>query len=148
MLKHQLTHPELLRLLGQCGHGDRIAVVDSNYPATSRRNSSVPFLSLNITHGLVDTPTILRLIGQSLPIERITYARPDADIPAGIERPVHKSFLQTRNEVFPNADVEQVTPLDFYTLTSEVGLVVMIGTGERNHYGSAILTVGYLPELQ
>lgn len=30
MLRTELTHPGVLELLGQCGHGDRIAIVDSN----------------------------------------------------------------------------------------------------------------------
>lgn len=147
MLKSQLTHPELLRLLGQSGHGDRIAIVDSNYPAFRYRNPSVPFLSFNITHDLVKTSTILRLIGQSFPIEKITYPRPQPEKDLGTERPIHTEFLKTRNEIFPEAEVETVVPPVFYQMTSEIGLVVMIGTGERSHYGSAILTLGYLPEL-
>lgn len=38
MLKHipSLISPDLLHSLGLMGHGDRLAVVDSNYPAASR----------------------------------------------------------------------------------------------------------------
>jgi len=147
MLNSKLTHPELLRLLGQSGHKDRIAIVDSNYPAFRYRNSSVPFLSFNITHDLVKTSTVIELIGQSFPIEKITYPLPQSEKDSGNERAIHSEFTRVRNENFPDAEIETVIPTDFYELTSEIGLVVMIGTGERSHYGSVLLTLGYLPEL-
>lgn len=148
MLKYPLTHPGILEVLGRSGHGDRIAVVDGNYPASARRHPSVAFISVNVTHGLVDAPTILRLIGASIPIELLTYPRPAGEVRSGVVRGVHEAFLKTRSEVFPGAEVEIIEPLDFYELTSGAALAVMIGTGERRHYGSAVLTVGYLPEME
>ena len=60
----------------------------------------------------------------------------------------HSEFIRVRNENFPDAEVKTVIPDDFYEITSEIGLVVMMGTGERSHYSSVLSTLGYLPELQ
>jgi hypothetical protein len=37
--------------------------------------------------------------------------------------------------------------LEFYTQTSDPHLALMIASGEANHFGGGILTVGYLPEI-
>ena len=36
MLKYRLLHPELLRALGEAGHGARVLVADGNYPLVTR----------------------------------------------------------------------------------------------------------------
>jgi L-fucose mutarotase len=147
MLKYTLTHPGILAILGGCGHGDQIAIVDSNYPAHAQRLAEVPFLSVNVTQGLVDTPTMLRLVTESMPIEALTIPCPAESLEPGSRRPVHESMLQVSSQQCASADVCFVPPQDFYALTSRRGLALMIGTGERSHFGSVLVTFGYLPEL-
>ena len=36
MLKYRLLHPELLRALGEAGHGARVLIADGNYPLATR----------------------------------------------------------------------------------------------------------------
>ena len=146
MLRTTLTHPGILEILASCGHGDQVAIVDSNYPAHARRHSQVPFISVNVTHGLVDTPTMLRLVAETLPIEALTIPRPDAGGEPEVRRQVHESMLTVAREQCPDVPAGFVTPPEFYELTSSRSLALMIGTGERSHFGSILITVGYLPE--
>jgi len=148
LLRSELTHPELLAILATCGHGDSIAVVDSNYPAHAHRLKSTPFMSLNITQGVIATPLTISLIAASVPIEKCTLPVPRGEESRDPERLVHTAIRAAVLGSNPGAEFFQVTPEEFYVLTSAASLAVMVGTGERSHYGSAILTVGYLPELE
>jgi L-fucose mutarotase/ribose pyranase (RbsD/FucU family) len=147
VIQHGLKHPGILQVLGTVGHGDQIAVVDCNYPTHLRRGIHVPLISLNVTHGVLDAPTLIRLIGTSVPIERLTYPQPSDEVAAGVVRPVHAALLKVRQETFPDAAVDVLSPLEFYTQTSDPHLALMIASGEANHFGGGILTVGYLPEI-
>lgn len=147
MLSTELTHPEILNLLARCGHGDKIAIVDSNYPAQARRTRDVPLVSLNLTHGVPSTPMIVELIARSIPIEKCTIPRPLDEAASADIRPVHQDIRNAIESLHPEAEFEWVSPIDFYELTSKPNLAFMIVTGERSHYGSTELTVGYLPEL-
>lgn len=145
MLHSELTHPEILNLLAQCGHGDSFAVVDSNYPAQARRQRGVPLISLNVTHNLVSTPIITELVSQALPIEKFAIPVPPEE--SGNEpRPVHAAIRSAVTRSNPEAEITEVAPGEFYGLTSDPHLAFMIVSGERSHYGSVVLTVGYLPE--
>ena len=145
MLKSELTHPEILSLLARCGHGDSFAVVDSNYPAQARRHRDVPLISLNVTHNVIPTALIAELVSQSLPIERCTVPVP-AKRSGEEARPVHGAIQSAVMKSNPDAEMSTVTPLEFYSLTSDPNLAFMVVSGERSHYGSVVLTVGYLPE--
>lgn len=147
MLHQALTQPNILAVLGASGHGDTVAIVDSNYPAQSRREHHVPLINLNITHQVAPTPLLVQLIAQSIPIERCTLPVPADEIENSPARPVHEAIIQSVSSANPGVEISRIQPQDFYALTSSPALALMIVTGERSHYGSTVLTLGYLPEL-
>jgi L-fucose mutarotase len=147
LIQYGLRHPDLLRALGTVGHGDRIALVDGNYPTNARRAPHVEVVSLNVTHGLVDAPTLLRLIGSCVPIESMSYPQPPDEVRDGKLRQIHQEFVKVREQMFPEAVVEILSPAEFYEATTDPHLTVMVASGEARHFGSAVLTVGYLPEM-
>ena len=65
-----LLTPELLHALAAMGHGDRIVLVDSNYPATRGRRL--------IRQPSADTPRVLRAVLSLLPCD--TYVNDPAQI--------------------------------------------------------------------
>src|SRR5262249_25517228 len=78
--------PDLLHALAAMGHGDRIALVDGNYPAT--RGRRVIYL-----HG-IDTPRVLQAVLSVLPIDTFisdpcavmqVVGEPDARLPVMAE---------------------------------------------------------------
>ena len=147
MIQYGLRHPELLQVLGTVGNGDRIALVDGNYPTNARRAPHVKLISLNVTHGLVDALTLLRLIGSCVPIESMSYPQPSDEVRDGKVRQIHQEFVKVQERMFPCAVVEILSPPDFYEATTDPHLAVMVASGEASHFGSAVLTVGYLPEM-
>jgi L-fucose mutarotase len=147
MIQYELRHPDLLQVLGTVGHGDRIAVVDGNYPTNARRAPHVKLISLNVTHGLVDALTLLRLIGSSVPIESMSYPQPSDEVRDGKVRQIHQEFVKVQERMFPDAVVEVLSPADFYEATTDPHLAVMVASGEARHFGSAVLTVGFLPDI-
>ncbi len=148
MLHQELTQPQILGILAASGHGDNIAIVDSNYPAQGRRDRNVPLVNLNITHQVVPTPLLVGLVAQSIPIERCTIPVPKEGDASGARRPVHEAIMEATQTTNPDVEIAQVEPQEFYNLTSSPNLALMIVSGERSHFGSVILTVGYLPELR
>lgn len=147
MLHQALTQPDILAILAASGHGDMVAIVDSNYPAQSRREHHIPLINLNITHQIAPTPLLVQLIAQSIPVERCTLPVPSDEIGNAPYRPIHESIIQSVSIANPEVEISRIQPQDFYELTSSPALGLMIVTGERSHYGSTVLTVGYLPEL-
>ncbi len=147
MLKTELTHPRVLELLAQCGHGDTIAIVDSNYPAQARRARDVPIISLNITHNIAPTALVVGLVSQTVPIESCILPVPPEELTSGTSRRVHEEIRTAVEAHNRETEMGTVAPSEFYELTSAANLGFMIVTGERSHFGSALLTVGYLPEL-
>lgn len=147
MLKTDLTHPRVLELLAQCGHGDTIAIVDSNYPAQARRARDVPIISLNITHNIAPTALVVGLVSQTVPIESCILPVPAEELASGTSRRVHEEIRTAVEAQNRETEMGAVAPSNFYELTSAPNLGFMIVTGERSHFGSALLTVGYLPEL-
>jgi L-fucose mutarotase len=147
MLKTELTHPGILELLAQCGHGDSIAIVDSNYPAQARRARDVPIISLNITHNIAPTALIVGLVSQTVPLEKCILPVPPEELVSGTSRRVHEEIRAAVKAHNSETEMGTVAPTEFYELTSAPNLGFMIVTGERSHYGSVLLTVGYLPEL-
>lgn len=147
MLTTPLTHPEILRHLATCGHGDLIAIVDSNYPAHTQRTHYVPLVSLNVTHGVPTTALVTQLVAQTVPVEKCTIPAPVEESSQGSIRTVHSEIQSAVLDSNQDAELATVAPGDFYGLTSSPSLAFMIVTGERSHYGSTLLTVGYLPEL-
>lgn len=49
MLKTKLLHPEILRVLGSCGHFSQVLIADGNYPFISRSPATATKVFLNLT---------------------------------------------------------------------------------------------------
>jgi L-fucose mutarotase len=140
MLKgiHPLLSPDLLHALAAMGHGDRIAVVDANFPAfgLTRR----PILLAGAT-----APDVLAAILSVLPIDDFA---PDpvsvmqvvggaAQIPETVQEFI---AILARYDLAAPAQLERHA---FYRATAEAFAIVQ--TGERRLYGNILLTKGVVP---
>lgn len=77
MLKTEIIHPELLQGLAEAGHGARILIADSNYPATVKSAPRARRVFLNFTPGVVDGLSIVRALAGIIPFESALYMAPD-----------------------------------------------------------------------
>ena len=131
--------PELLLTLAEMGHGDRLAVVDRNFPAYAGRLPVHPLPGLTI-------PGALRAILALLPVDTfkdppVHFMTPDGEPDARLE--VHDEALATMSEIegrsIAGHGVER-TP--FYELAATAYAVVT--TMETRSYACFLISKGVI----
>lgn len=135
---HPLLSPDLLHALAAMGHGDRIAIVDANFPGYShaKRLISLPG---------IDAPSVLQAILTVLPIDDfgphpiavMRVVGNDAKIP---ETVCEFTAILARSNLVPTRRLNRQV---FYQATAAAFAVIQ--TGERRLYGNILLTKGVLP---
>jgi len=134
---HPLLTPDLLHALAAMGHGDTIALVDANYPAT-RGKRLIPMPGAGVAAVLEAALTLLPLdtfipdpaIVMDVVDESGTIPPAVADINA---------VLRARGAK-PAKAMERFA---FYEAANSAYAIVH--TGERRFYGNIILTKGVIP---
>jgi len=132
-----LLTPDLLHALAAMGHGDRIVLVDANYPSTRGRRT-LPLPGADIVRAL-------RAVLSVLPLDSFVPA-PAAvmqvvDHPNEIPPVVAEmnAVLQSRGEK-PAIGLERHA---FYAAAETAYAIVP--TGERRFYGNILLAKGVIP---
>jgi L-fucose mutarotase len=133
-----LLSPDLLHALASAGHGDRIAIVDANFPAArvARRLISL--------HG-ADAAAVLVAVLSVLPVDTF---EPDPIVVMEVVGDPEQTpdTVAEFTRVLAVAGVAPPARLprhDFYRAVSEAYAVVL--TGERRFYGNILLTKGVVP---
>jgi L-fucose mutarotase len=135
---HPLLSPDLLHALASMGHGDRIAVVDANFPGSSHAKRLI------VLPGTT-APAVLEAILSVLPVDDFepdTVAVMQVVGDASIIPETVREFaaILARNRLSPAADLERH---EFYQATT--GAFVVVQTGERRLYGNILVTKGIVP---
>ena len=136
----RLLTPDLLHALASMGHGDTIALVDANYPATrGRRLVRLPG---------TDVPAVLRAVLSVLPLDSFVPAPahvmqvvgdPEA-LPAVV---AELNAVLAERGAAPAAGLERP---EFYEAAEQA--YAIIATGERRFYGNILLTKGVVPPAE
>lgn len=141
MLKNidPLLGPELIATLRQMGHGDEIAIVDANFPATS---TSEPVIRLDGNAATRALEAILSVLPLDDFVDYAAFSmqvvdHPEAvpDIVAEFQEIVHQS----------EGSQFQIQPLErfsFYERTKDA--VAIVVTGEQRLYGNILLKKGII----
>ena len=135
MLKYEITHPELLQGLAECGHGARILIADGNYPVTTKANPGARLVHLNFVSGMIGGLDLVKAIAGAIPIESATYMHPDDKKMPDIVRE-YKKFLPK------GVPVDSVGRFEFYDLASTDDTALVIASGETKIYANLLITVG------
>jgi len=130
-----LLSPDLLFALASAGHGDRIAIVDANFPAASTARRLIAL------HGATATDALSAVLSV-LPVDDF---EPD---PAAVMAVVGDAgqtpeAVTAFTRILASAGVAPPATLprhDFYRVAREAFAIVQ--TGERRLYGNIILTKG------
>jgi L-fucose mutarotase len=137
MLKNGLLHPEILRALGEAGHGAQILIADGNYPLVTRTHPGAHRVYLNLTADLLRVTDVLVVLTTAIPIEAAhTMVTPDGEEP---------SVVEEFRRILPGVDLQPLEPFKFYEAARGPDLALAIATGERRTYANIILTIGAVP---
>jgi L-fucose mutarotase len=133
--------PDLLHALAAMGHGDRLVLVDANYPATrGRRLIQLP---------VIDMPRALQAVLSVFPID--TFIAEPCAVMQVVGEPDALPLVQAEmNAVLVKHGAKPAISLErhaFYAAAETAYAIVP--TGERRFYGDILLTKGVVaPEEQ
>jgi L-fucose mutarotase len=133
-----LLSPDLLFALGSAGHGDRIAIVDANFPAASTARRLIPL------HG-ANAASVLAAILSVLPVDTF---EPDPAVVMEVvgdpeQTPEAVADFTRLLAAAGAAPPARLPRHDFYRAVREAYAVVQ--TGERRLYANIMLTKGVVP---
>jgi L-fucose mutarotase len=134
MLKTGLLHPEILRALGEAGHGAQVLIADGNYPLLTRSGAGAHRVHLNLAPGMVTVTDVLGVLIGAIPIEAAHVMGPDTDEEPGI-------FADFRR-MLPETPLQRLGRFQFYDMARGPDLALAISTGEQRIYANILLTIG------
>lgn len=137
MLTYRLLHPEILRALGEAGHGAQVLIADGNYPLPTRTRPAARRVYLNLAPDLVRVTEVLAVLLDAIPIEAAHVMRPES----GEEPAIHGEFRVQ----LPGVELQPLGRFEFYDLAKGPDLALAVATGERRVYANILLTIGVVP---
>ena len=132
-----LLGPDLLHALCAMGHGDEIAIVDANFPATSLGARVVEVRGAN-------SPAVLNAVLSVLPLD--TFAVPAVHTmevvgdPAAVPPPVAEIAAVLSERGLGDCEVGRLERHAFYARAQRAFAIVR--TGELRPYGNVLLVKG------
>lgn len=146
MLKNipKILSPELLKVLCEMGHGDRLVISDGNFPAESMgKNAKVIRMD---GHGV---PEILDAILQLFPLD--TYVEKPVglmEVVQGdpVETPIWNTYFETVQKYDARGEnaVQYIERFAFYAQAKEA--YAIIATGESALYANILLQKGVVTD--
>lgn len=88
MINGDLVHPEILKALASMGHYSKVLVVDANFPVATHTSDVSTRVFLNYAPGILDVPTVLKPLLQTVAVEAAAAVVPDN----GNEPPVFADY--------------------------------------------------------
>ena len=139
MLKgiHPLLSPDLLHALAAMGHGDAIAIVDANFPATSNAKRLIESRGSGAPAMLEAVLTVLPLDTRVVPAVFTMEVTGD---PAAIPPPVADFAAVLTTLGLADMEMGQLERQAFYERAREAFAIVR--TGEQRRFGNILLVKG------
>ena len=133
MLKTELIHPDIMRVLSLCGHGSKVLIADGNYPLAARSgNAEKVFLGLK--RGMPAVTDVLSLVHSVCEIEK-----------AEVMVPEDGSTPEIFNEFKKELNGMELAPLgryEFYdACMQDPNVMLAISTGEQRVYANILITI-------
>jgi L-fucose mutarotase len=144
MLKYQLLHPDILRVLARAGHHAKILIADGNYPVSTRRGPNAELICLNLSPGIVTAAQVLRAVLSAVPVDHVNTMGipPDDSYARKGEPPVWNEFRQVLKEARLKVKLEPISKWDFYKAVESPDQVLTIQTGDQALWANVLLTMG------
>jgi L-fucose mutarotase len=134
-----LLSPELLHALRAMGHGDELAIVDANFPATTMVRRLIRLDGVSAPAALGAVLSVLPLDGFVESPVAVMAVVGDAEAVPEAVADFRKVVAATEGRPVPFASLERFA---FYARVREAFAVV--ATGERRLYGNVIVKKGVI----
>ena len=144
MLKHQLIHPTILKVVAAAGHHGKILIADGNYPASSKIGPNAELVHLNLMPGLVTCNQVLQALLSAVPIEAINTMMYETEGPYALteDPPVWSDYRQTIKESGLDLNLEPIDKWPFYDAVATQDHVLTIQTADQQRYANVLLSIG------
>lgn len=137
MLRTKLIHPDILKALGSAGHGSIIVLADGNYPHTTGAHPDAARVYLNLAPGMLKVTDVLKVLAESVPLEKITVMMP--------ENAPEPAIYQEFRAILPDHTLDKIGRFEFYDIAKSADTALVIATGEQRTYACMLLTIGVVP---
>lgn len=131
MLKTACIHPEIMRVLSLCGHGDKILIADGNYPLESKSGDAAK-VYLGLTSGSPEVTEVLKVLAQVVNFEKAEVMMPDGEQP-----PIFDEF----RSILGGMELSGLERFQFYDACCQPNVRLAISTGEKRVFANILLTV-------
>lgn len=131
MLKTACIHPEIMRVLSLCGHGDKILIADGNYPLKSKSGDAAK-VYLGLTSGSPEVTEVLKVLAQVVNFEKAEVMMPDGEQP-----PIFDEF----RSILGGMELSGLERFQFYDACCQPNVRLAISTGEKRVFANILLTV-------
>jgi L-fucose mutarotase len=128
MLKTTCIHPEIMKVLSLCGHGDKILIADGNYPLNSKSGDAAK-VYLGLTSGRPEVTEVLKGV---INVEKAEVMVPDGELP-----PIFEEFTQ----ILDGMKLEKLGRYEFYDAYCQPAVRLAISTGEKRTFANILITV-------
>lgn len=131
-----LLGPDLLHILAAMGHGDELAITDSNFPGASKANHLVRLDGVSATD-ILDAILTLFPLDEFVEDRAVTMqivGDPDKKMPIVVE------FAEIVKKHEPETRLTSIERFAFYDRAQEAFAIIQ--TGESRLYGNIILKKG------
>lgn len=131
MLKTDCIHPDIIRVLSLCGHGDKILIADGNYPLASKTGDAER-VYLGLKQGSPTVTEVLEVISSTINVEKAEVMVPEGETP-----PIFSEF----RKILGGRKLDGLSRFEFYDACSKPDVRLAISTGEQRTYANILLTV-------
>jgi L-fucose mutarotase len=135
MLKTACINPDLIGLLAQCGHGDKVLIADGNYPLDSNTANTSAKIYLGLTHGIPLVTQVLDVLGKTVAIENAEVMVPET----GDDPEIFSDF---KNLLPDGMKLNKLGRYEFYDACKKDNVKIAISTGEQRIFANILITIG------
>ena len=129
MLRYKLINPDIIGALAGAGHGAKILIADSNYPAGTKLGPNAQLVYLNLTPGIPSATDVLITLLDAMQVESAAVMKPDS----GPEPDIFEEF---RKALPKNIKLEKLGRHEFYDAVMGPDTCLVIQTGEQRLYAN------------
>ncbi len=133
MMTGKCIHPDLLRVLSLCGHGDKVLIADGNYPLAAKSGQAEK-VYLGVTPGLPTVTEVLEALQSVCNFEKMEVMQPED----GSTPEIFGEF----SAMLPGVPMEKLGRYAFYDACCVPAVRLAVSTGEGRTFANLLLTVG------